>query len=529
MKRTFILIPFFIITLSLTMLTSAYAGTSDLYKTVNVIVNGEKISSEGIIKDNRTLVPVRGVFEELGFVVDWEPETKTARFTGRDFLLEIQAGLNGFVCGDKKTGEAKPIIPDVPQQIIDGYFYIPLRAVSESIGADVDWNQEEYVATITKELRERIDFDSFKSEYMKNYFKEKGLEFKEDTYEVDSIQIPSENFTADVLEDLQFFAMLSSVEFTGERVEDFTILKEFFEKHPDSYISFTFPGLKDAADRHNITRFINYFNVRKLIVDKITDKNDSELDKVVAVHDYLVLTTDYDIDNFNSDTIPEEDYDPYYVLTEHKAVCSGYSAAAMGLFELLGIECYSVEGEAYGAGSWGDHEWNIVKVENNYYHLDITFDDPVGVPSDYIDWDHFLKSDSSMRKNHKWEKEDYPVCAYDYGYAAPYDYFEVNKDYHSYNDYDYYDDDYYYEDDTTDSVVTDPENSEDTTDDNIPENEDITDSSDPGTENNDTSDEETTQTPENESDTLDNSTIDPETSEETSSSDISPSETTDNI
>ena len=95
-------------------------------------------------------MPVRGVFEKLGFSVEWKNETKTAHFKGAGYSIDIKSGETAFYCLNTKTGENNLVQPDVPQQIIDGHFYIPLRAVSEAIGAKVSWNSETKTAEITK-------------------------------------------------------------------------------------------------------------------------------------------------------------------------------------------------------------------------------------------------------------------------------------------------------------------------------------------------------------------------------------------
>ena len=127
------------------MSVNAYAAT-----TANITVNGQKIDSDAVIVDGRTLVPVRGVFEKLGFAVEWQNETKTANFKGAGYSIDIKSGETGFYCLNTRTGENKLVKPDVPQQIINGHFYIPLRAVSEAIGAKVNWDGETKTAEIVK-------------------------------------------------------------------------------------------------------------------------------------------------------------------------------------------------------------------------------------------------------------------------------------------------------------------------------------------------------------------------------------------
>ncbi len=114
---------------------------------VNVVVNSKPIDSKGIIIDGRTMMPVRGVFEELGFDVSWDNDTKTATLTKSIVTVKMTNGDKGF------TVNGKEIIPDVPQQIVDGRFMLPLRAVAEAIGARVNWDGATSTATISTGLK----------------------------------------------------------------------------------------------------------------------------------------------------------------------------------------------------------------------------------------------------------------------------------------------------------------------------------------------------------------------------------------
>ncbi len=109
---------------------------------VNVKVNGIEIDMKGVIVEGRTMVPVRGVFEKLGYSVEWDNETKTATLTKGDNKIEMTNGNTYF------TYNGEQITPDVPQQIIDGSFMLPLRAVGESVNANVDWDAETKTASI---------------------------------------------------------------------------------------------------------------------------------------------------------------------------------------------------------------------------------------------------------------------------------------------------------------------------------------------------------------------------------------------
>lgn len=109
---------------------------------ITAVSAGTAFAADGIIKDGHTLVPVRGVFESFGFKVNWEEESATA-YIHADKVIAVERGQNFIMVGDIK------IYPDVPQQIIDGHFYLPLRAVGDAIGAKTDWDADTKTAVIT--------------------------------------------------------------------------------------------------------------------------------------------------------------------------------------------------------------------------------------------------------------------------------------------------------------------------------------------------------------------------------------------
>ena len=109
----------------------------------NVKVNGKIVENTAVIRNSRTLVGVRGVFENLGYTVDWDNDTSTATLTNDKNTVILKNGENTF------TVNGKIYTPEVPQQIIDSKFYLPLRAVGDSIGAFTDWNKNTETAIIT--------------------------------------------------------------------------------------------------------------------------------------------------------------------------------------------------------------------------------------------------------------------------------------------------------------------------------------------------------------------------------------------
>lgn len=111
---------------------------------ISVYVNGEKIKFdvEPVLINNRTMVPLRAIFEALGAVVTWDNTTSTAKGVLDSTVVEITIGANQMY----KNGEAKDL--DSPATIISSRTLVPVRAIAESFDCIVNW----YDATQTVEI-----------------------------------------------------------------------------------------------------------------------------------------------------------------------------------------------------------------------------------------------------------------------------------------------------------------------------------------------------------------------------------------
>ncbi|ARD48883.1 DUF5050 domain-containing protein [Sporosarcina sp. P33] len=129
----------------------------------------------------------------------------------------------------------------------------------------------------------------------------------------------------------------------------------------------------------------------------------TEYEKVKAVHDYVVLQTAYDYDNYLKNTIPRESYTMYGVLVNKTAVCNGYGLAMVYLLNELGIDTIYVKSTPAM-----NHGWNKVKIDGRWYSLDVTWDDPVPDRKGKVSYGYFLVSDSQLAKTHSWNNAGLP-------------------------------------------------------------------------------------------------------------------------
>ena len=126
------------------------------------------------------------------------------------------------------------------------------------------------------------------------------------------------------------------------------------------------------------------------IMENITPNMD-DYDKLKYIHDYLVLNCENDTESPYSDTI-------YGALVQKKALCEGYAKAFSYLCNLAGIENTIVTGE-----TTVPHMWNMVKLGGNWYHVDVTWDNPDdALHKEYPDvilYQYFLVTDSVIENN----------------------------------------------------------------------------------------------------------------------------------
>jgi len=108
-----------------------YNNNSD----IAVEIFGKKIEFDQnpVLYKDRTMVPVRRIFEELGAKVSWDNTTQTVIATKGDKIVKLSIGKRIMYVGDEK------IFLDVSPIIISNRTLVPARAVAEGFGCRVDW------------------------------------------------------------------------------------------------------------------------------------------------------------------------------------------------------------------------------------------------------------------------------------------------------------------------------------------------------------------------------------------------------
>lgn len=131
----------------------------------------------------------------------------------------------------------------------------------------------------------------------------------------------------------------------------------------------------------------------------------NEYDRELLIHDFIVRDVEYDHAAADNMDLAPEAATVYGALVEGRAVCSGYSFAAKLLLNRVGISCRTVDGIMHSDPQNG-HMWNMVSVDGDWYHLDITNNDPTGFSARSLrSYNYFNLTDKAISVTHRISPE----------------------------------------------------------------------------------------------------------------------------
>jgi hypothetical protein len=95
-----------------------------------------------LVKDGTLLVPLRSMFEQMGATVSYDPATKSVTASKPGAQVQVTLGKNEVII----NGESRPL--DVPPMMYKGVLLVPVRVISEALGAYVQWVPEQHVVVV---------------------------------------------------------------------------------------------------------------------------------------------------------------------------------------------------------------------------------------------------------------------------------------------------------------------------------------------------------------------------------------------
>lgn len=155
----------------------------------------------------------------------------------------------------------------------------------------------------------------------------------------------------------------------------------------------------------------------------------STYQKIKYVYEYLIQTVEYNSGSQDSQNIQS-------ALLYHSSVCAGYSKAFQYILNRMGLFCTYITGKIQDGG---DHGWNMVRIDDNYYYVDVTWGDPVFANQmdnvdggNVINYNYLCCTENDLFKTHvPGDSIELPACT-----ADDYNYYKLNGYYYEYFDWD---------------------------------------------------------------------------------------------
>ena len=178
--------------------------------------------------------------------------------------------------------------------------------------------------------------------------------------------------------------------------------------------------LEEFQSQDNVENVIKEVEqIKSNIISNSSQGTDDVVEILRNIHDYLVDNTEYDA------SAGKNVYNIYGTLVKNKAVCEGYARSYKYILDELGIPCIIACGIAQNkSGVTESHAWNYVKINENWYAVDVTWDDPIirgnGKITKSIRYKYFLVGSNNFFQDHA---EDGNI-AEEYNFTYP----EISKE-----------------------------------------------------------------------------------------------------
>lgn len=150
------------------------------------------------------------------------------------------------------------------------------------------------------------------------------------------------------------------------------------------------------------------YDAAQAVLEEVLHDGMSPFETEAALYDWVVQNIDYGWKHADVlQETPREAYTPYGGLVDRMAVCLGYASSFQLLMEMAGMECITVVGASHA--STGDHAWNMVRLDGEWYCVDATWDYAYRETMNGCEWRYFnVTSDYMARTNHQWDYANTP-------------------------------------------------------------------------------------------------------------------------
>ena len=359
------------------------------------------------------MVPFSAVAAAIGADVEWNAGDRSVICNTGDYWSIFLIGASDFttIRSGADGWQQSPL--DVPAQIVNGRTLLPVRALAESLHCSVAWDGA--ANTVSIETDKSIGQSLQRGNKAVIHTRDELYQ-----YFIDNVSSLSPAFAAVVVDMNQadcIFQMFDNVNFYALGYT-WTSSNCILGAHTYTQVyysdfSYTHEARVAKAIRENKTAALTgddaklYQRVQE-IIQKQTSPGMSDYAKELAIHDYLGQNVVYDLVS----------RDAYTALMTGKGNCQGFANSFKLILNTMGMECDVVTGGVFAGSDPGQHAWNIVKLDGDYYMVDVTWDI---AEFGYVVHSYFNVTDAFLSVTRTRDTDD-QICV-----ATRYNYFVHNN------------------------------------------------------------------------------------------------------
>ncbi|MDD4437776.1 MAG: copper amine oxidase N-terminal domain-containing protein, partial [Tissierellia bacterium] len=160
MKIKYFKWPIFISLLLLIAFVQYSAPDAYAEDSIKIVIDGKRIKPDvdPYISNDRTLVPIRVIAEELDSVVEWDNDNREVHISKED--VHILLRIDSYLVEYTNDNETTYTIIDVAPQITGDRTFVPIRLISNALGVGIEWDNDERAVYV----------DSSESSEVTNFF-----------------------------------------------------------------------------------------------------------------------------------------------------------------------------------------------------------------------------------------------------------------------------------------------------------------------------------------------------------------------
>ena len=239
-------------------------------------------------------------------------------------------------------------------------------------------------------------------------FAEKNFDVDMDTWDGEEVALTEKKVVKTIKNAMEEYggfdtSSLDDVNTISELIEvmaDGSFGEEIHEIYDDTAVVAAYRN-NDDTGLSDEDRYV--LETAKSVIDDVIKDGMTDYEKELAIYNWQFGYVNYDESHFSAipDNEEENNYTPYGVLKSHQAICVGNATTFKLFMDMLGIDCKIIH-----STEEGEHAWNLVCLDGDWYHVDLTFDGGCNGNPDYA---YFNVPDSfKLDGGYPWDTSEFP-------------------------------------------------------------------------------------------------------------------------